>query len=570
MRFKAPLAIVAGAIALRLAIGVGFVNYDTLYSLVWGQQLAAGENPELQLPARADAPPAARAARPDARPARRRRDAGGRRRARLRLRSRRSATSPSASAATGSPGPSAWQPRRSCSAATRSSATARAPTPTSPTSRSCSRRSRSRHGGRGPAGRCSRCSTWRACCARRRGCSPASTGCICGRTRAPRERVALAGLVVLPPLLWVTLGPPDHRQRAVVADAHPGDGPDAPPHDRPGERPLHRRPPARRGARPRRRFRCARRRRARALADPPARPPRRRREPDRGARAGPRRLLGSADPGPLRLPDRRARRCLRRRGAVRLALTGARAPPSAPLASHRGAHRRRRPRHQRDLAGPALPQDVRRPPRPPIGRSTPSSASPTTSGSWSRAARSPPPACRSASPTPRRSHSSRSSSTPARPTSSSDRSRRGTYLAATTAAVYRQYQLDPHERPTRHGGPPTGFRQLARNRSWTVYQEAVVENARGSSPEHLQMTVHPPSRPERSVAPPLRAPARETPAAPTGTRLRLLPSGSDLVRGPTSRGPLSINTPADGARRATRPSGGNSTSLERIASTGHR
>lgn len=48
--------------------------------------------------------------------------------------------------------------------------------------------------------------------------------------------------------------------------------------------------------------------------------------------------------------------------------------------------------------------------------------------------------------------------------------RRGTYLAATTAAVYRQYQLDPHERPTRHGGPPTGFRQLARNRSWTVYQ----------------------------------------------------------------------------------------------------
>jgi hypothetical protein len=45
MRFKAPVATVAGAIALRLALGVGFANYDTLYSLVWGQQLARGENP---------------------------------------------------------------------------------------------------------------------------------------------------------------------------------------------------------------------------------------------------------------------------------------------------------------------------------------------------------------------------------------------------------------------------------------------------------------------------------------------------------------------------------------------
>jgi len=49
MRFKAPLATVAGAIALRLAIGVGFANYDTLYSLVWGQQLARGETPSYKL-----------------------------------------------------------------------------------------------------------------------------------------------------------------------------------------------------------------------------------------------------------------------------------------------------------------------------------------------------------------------------------------------------------------------------------------------------------------------------------------------------------------------------------------
>jgi len=49
MRFRAPVATVAGAIALRLAIGVGFVNYDTLYSLVWGQQLARGQTPSYKL-----------------------------------------------------------------------------------------------------------------------------------------------------------------------------------------------------------------------------------------------------------------------------------------------------------------------------------------------------------------------------------------------------------------------------------------------------------------------------------------------------------------------------------------
>src|SRR6185437_12684641 len=46
----ATLAIVAGAILLRLVAGVGFVNYDTLYGLVWGQQLTRGETPEYGLP----------------------------------------------------------------------------------------------------------------------------------------------------------------------------------------------------------------------------------------------------------------------------------------------------------------------------------------------------------------------------------------------------------------------------------------------------------------------------------------------------------------------------------------
>jgi hypothetical protein len=45
MRVRAPLVIVAGAILLRLRIGIGFANYDTLYSLVWGQQIARGQNP---------------------------------------------------------------------------------------------------------------------------------------------------------------------------------------------------------------------------------------------------------------------------------------------------------------------------------------------------------------------------------------------------------------------------------------------------------------------------------------------------------------------------------------------
>jgi hypothetical protein len=46
----AALAISAGALLLWLIAGVGFVNYDTLYGLVWGQQLTRGEVPEYGLP----------------------------------------------------------------------------------------------------------------------------------------------------------------------------------------------------------------------------------------------------------------------------------------------------------------------------------------------------------------------------------------------------------------------------------------------------------------------------------------------------------------------------------------
>jgi hypothetical protein len=45
-RVAAPAgAIVGGAVALRVIAGVGFANYDTLYALAWGGQLARGETP---------------------------------------------------------------------------------------------------------------------------------------------------------------------------------------------------------------------------------------------------------------------------------------------------------------------------------------------------------------------------------------------------------------------------------------------------------------------------------------------------------------------------------------------
>jgi hypothetical protein len=53
-RHSAPLtaafAIGAGAILLRLASGVGFANYDTLYALAWGGQLSRGELPAYGVP----------------------------------------------------------------------------------------------------------------------------------------------------------------------------------------------------------------------------------------------------------------------------------------------------------------------------------------------------------------------------------------------------------------------------------------------------------------------------------------------------------------------------------------
>jgi hypothetical protein len=45
-RLGALLSIAVGAVLLRAIGGVGFANYDTLYALVWGQQLTRGETPQ--------------------------------------------------------------------------------------------------------------------------------------------------------------------------------------------------------------------------------------------------------------------------------------------------------------------------------------------------------------------------------------------------------------------------------------------------------------------------------------------------------------------------------------------
>jgi hypothetical protein len=49
-RLAAPLAVLLGAALLRVLGGVGFANYDTLYALAWGGQLARGETPAYWTP----------------------------------------------------------------------------------------------------------------------------------------------------------------------------------------------------------------------------------------------------------------------------------------------------------------------------------------------------------------------------------------------------------------------------------------------------------------------------------------------------------------------------------------
>ncbi|MFP5363067.1 MAG: hypothetical protein ACLGI5_10100 [Thermoleophilia bacterium] len=49
-RIRFAAGVLVGAAVLRLLAGPGLVNYDTLYTLVWGRQLAHGEIPDLAVP----------------------------------------------------------------------------------------------------------------------------------------------------------------------------------------------------------------------------------------------------------------------------------------------------------------------------------------------------------------------------------------------------------------------------------------------------------------------------------------------------------------------------------------
>lgn len=48
-RIRFAAGVLVGAAALRLLAGPGLVNYDTLYMLVWGRQLARGQMPDLEV-----------------------------------------------------------------------------------------------------------------------------------------------------------------------------------------------------------------------------------------------------------------------------------------------------------------------------------------------------------------------------------------------------------------------------------------------------------------------------------------------------------------------------------------
>jgi hypothetical protein len=48
-RIRLAAGVLLGAVAVRLLAGPGLVNYDTLYALVWGRQLAHGAPPDLEV-----------------------------------------------------------------------------------------------------------------------------------------------------------------------------------------------------------------------------------------------------------------------------------------------------------------------------------------------------------------------------------------------------------------------------------------------------------------------------------------------------------------------------------------
>ena len=184
-----------------LIAGFGFANYDTVYALVWGRDLARGQLPDYGVPVAPTPHPLRDAGGRPARPARRRRrrprwwcsPSSRSARCRAHLRARRALVRGA---------PPARSPRRSSSPASPSCPSGSARTSTCPTSSWCSARCWSRRVARGPGCRCWVCSASPACCAPRPGCSPfAYVGWLaldrasasraaspCSRRRRPRRR----------------------------------------------------------------------------------------------------------------------------------------------------------------------------------------------------------------------------------------------------------------------------------------------------------------------------------------------------------------------------------------------
>ena len=137
----------------------------------------------------------------------------------------------------------------------------------------------------------------------------------------------------------------------------------------------------------------------------------------------------------------------------------------------------------------------------------------------------------------------------------------GTYVRPATPDVAHDYILDPRDLSQVVPEPPPGFdaggrqRVVGRLRALRLTRARMKKADRAPSFE-LGLRAPAPGRDSGSG----------TPATPAGDRLRLLPSGPDLVHGPTSRGTRAINASLDVATPPAHPSRGNSASLERIAS----
>ena len=109
------------------------------------------------------------------------------------------------------------------------------------------------------------------------------------------------------------------------------------------------------------------------------------------------------------------------------------------------------------------------------------------------------------------------------------------------------YVLDPHD-PHLAVSVPPGFTESA---SQPLVADLQALRVVGDAIR----TVHPSSRPPHPAPIAARDSGPGAPAAPAGDRLRLLPSGPDLVRKPTPRGTRTIDAPSGGATGA-KPLGG--------------